>query len=352
MRRVRKGLVHTAGLAGRRARSLHAKHFQIDTLSQQKEVSQVRATPIPVVSVSPVVLTVPGRVVDLQLRISAPRTGLALPIILLSHGHGGSNNLSSLNGYGPLAQYWAAHGFVVIQPTHLDSTTLSQNSRLATAPESPLFWRSRVLDIQRILDQLAVLEAAVPEIAGRLDHDRVAVVGHSMGGHTAGMLLGAQLTEADGTRVNLAELRIKAGALLAAPGNGGADLSAFATAHYPFFLHPNFAPMTTPALVVMGDKDVSPHLTVRGADWYADPYVLSNGPKSLLTLFGGGHLLGGVSGYDAKETTDENPERVALVAQLTAAYLRSVLYPEDPAWATACAALQASPQPLGRVENK
>jgi hypothetical protein len=37
--------------------------------------------------------------------------------------------------------------------------------------------------------------------------------------------------------------------------------------------------MTTPALVVVGDDDVSPHLTVRGADWHADPYFLSPGPK-------------------------------------------------------------------------
>ncbi len=77
------------------------------------------SAPTPVVSVSPVVLSAPGRAVDLQMRVSAPVTGLELPIILLSHGHGHSNNLSSLNGYGPLANFWAAHGFVVIQPTCL-----------------------------------------------------------------------------------------------------------------------------------------------------------------------------------------------------------------------------------------
>ena len=59
------------------------------------------------------------------MRVSAPVTGSELPVILLSHGHGHSNNLSSLNGYAPLASFWAAHGFVVIQPTHLDSATLS-----------------------------------------------------------------------------------------------------------------------------------------------------------------------------------------------------------------------------------
>lgn len=57
----------------------------------------------PVLSVSPVVLPAPGRIVDLQMRVSAPLTGSDLPILLLSHGHGQSNNLSSLNGNGPLA---------------------------------------------------------------------------------------------------------------------------------------------------------------------------------------------------------------------------------------------------------
>ena len=184
----------------------------------------------PVVSVSPVVLSIPGRPVDLQIRVSAPATGRDLPIILLSHGQGRSNNLSSLNGYGPLANFWAAHGFVVIQPTHLSSKALSLPPE---TPGAPLFWRSRVEDMKRILDQLDVVEASVPEIAGRLDKSRIAIAGHSMGGHTASMLLGAQLTDENGSRVSLAEPRIKAGVLLAGPGSGGADLSAIAFELFP-----------------------------------------------------------------------------------------------------------------------
>jgi len=306
------------------------------------------SAPTPVVSVSPVVLSAPGRAVELQIRVSAPTTGRDLPIILLSHGHGRSNNLSSLNGYGPLANFWAAHGFVVIQPTHLDSKTLSLDPN---GPEGSLFWRSRVQDMKRILDQLDLIEASVPELSGRLDRSRIGVVGHSLGGHTAGMLLGARLTDPeDGTVVDLAEPRIKAGVLLAAPGSGGADLSAFAAEHISFFRNPSFAEMTTPTLVVVGDNDVSPHLTVRGADWHADPYFLSTGPKCLLTLFGAEHGLGGVSGYDVAETTDESPERVAAVQRLTWAYLRSALYPEDPSWPAARAALEEMHNPPGRVE--
>ncbi|GAA4792589.1 hypothetical protein GCM10023329_50820 [Streptomyces sanyensis] len=306
--------------------------------------------PPPVLSVGPVVLPSPGRAVDLQVRVSAPMAGDGLPVILLSHGLGFSNHLSSLNGYAPLALLWAAHGFVVIQPTHLDSRTLGLAS---DTPGAPPHWRSRAEDMTRIIDRLDALEAAVPPLAGRLDRSRIAVAGHSMGGHTASLLLGARLTDPhDGTEVDLADPRITAGVLLAAPGRGGDALTAFTMENYAFFLTTDFSTMTAPALVVAGDKDDSAFLTVRGPSWHADPYTLSPGPKSLLTLFGAEHGLGGISGYDAAETTDEDPERVTAVARLTQAYLRSALQPGDSAWQAAQDALAAGPEPLGRVESK
>ncbi|MGA5448955.1 alpha/beta hydrolase family protein [Streptomyces umbrinus] len=319
-------------------------------MSASAQTADTVSSPTPVLSVSPVVLPAPGRAVDLQVRVSAPVTGSDLPVILLSHGQGYSNHLSSLNGYAPLANFWAAHGFVVIQPTHLSSRTLNLDP---STPGAPLYWRSRAEDMTRILDQLDVIEAAVPQLLGRLDHSKVAVAGHSMGGHTASLLLGARLTDPDdGTEVNLAEPRIKAGVLLAAPGRGGDALTEYVAENLSFFLTTDFSKMTTPTLVVAGDKDTSAHLTVAGADWHADPYVLSPGPKSLLTLFDAEHGLGGVSGYDVAETTDENIERVSAVQRLTWAYLRSELYPGDPAWQEARDALTADPNPLGRVESK
>src|SRR5260370_26760185 len=107
-------------------------------MSEPANAADPVSAPGPVLSVSPVVLSAPGRAVDLQVRVSAPMTGNALPVILLSHGHGNSNNLSSLNGYAPLASFWAAHGFAVIQPTHLDSKMLSLDPG---DPEAPLYWR-------------------------------------------------------------------------------------------------------------------------------------------------------------------------------------------------------------------
>jgi len=204
------------------------------------------SAPTPVVSFSPVVLSMPGREMDLQMRVSVPATGRELPILLLSHGHGNSNYLSSLRGYSPLVDFYAAHGFVVIQPTHLDSKTLGLDPN---GPEGALFWRSRAEDMHYILDNLGQIESTVPGLSGHLDRSRIAAVGHSLGGHTVGLLAGMRVTDPhDGKTVDLTDSRIKAGVLLAPPGGG--DLAAFASEHYPVLRNPSFAEMTTPALVV------------------------------------------------------------------------------------------------------
>lgn len=296
-----------------------------------------------VVSVKPVMLTAPGRGEDLHVRVSAPATGRNLPVIVFSHGNG-----SSLEGYGPLTDFWAAHGFVVVQPTHLDSRMVSVPP---DDPRTPNIWRFRVEDLTRILDQLDLVEAAVPGLGGRLDRSRIAVAGHSFGGQSAASLLGQRVLNPDGTPgTDLSDSRVKAGVLLATAGTGGADLTPFAAEHFPF-MNPDFSAMSTPSLVIAGDHDDLP-VTVRGPDWCTDPYFLSPGAESLLTLFGAEHLLGGISGYEVAETTDENPARVALIQQLTWAYLRHALGIEDASWQAAQEALAADPDPLGRIESK
>ena len=300
--------------------------------------------PIPAISsVKPVVLPAPGRGTDLQVRVSAPVRGRNLPVVVLSHGFGWS-----MDGYAPLADHWAAAGFVVVQPTHLDSR------RLALAPDDPRFphiWRFRVEDLTRVLDRLDLVEAALPGLAGRLDRDRIAVAGHSWGGQTASMLLGARVLDVDGVPgEDMSDSRVTAGVLLAVTGTGGADLTPFAAEHFPF-MSPGFADMKTPALVVAGDRDRSP-LSTRGPDWFTDPYTLSPGATSLLTLFGAEHSLGGIVGEGVAETTDENPHRVALVQRVTAAYLRDALGIDSSGWSAVRAALEDGGDPLGRIESK
>jgi predicted dienelactone hydrolase len=298
--------------------------------------------PTTVLSAQPVVLPAPVRGDDLQVRVSAPASGVHLPVIVFSHGFGWS-----MNGYAPLADFWAAHGFVVLQPTHLDSRTLGLPPE---DPRTPRIWRIRVDDLKRVLDELDVLEASVPGLAGRVDRDRIAVAGHSWGAQTASTLLGARVLDADGLPgEDMTDPRVKAGVLLALPGLGD-DLTPFAAEHLPF-MKPSFAAMTAPALIVAGGNDQS-HLSTRGPDWFTDPYTHSPGNKSLLTLFGAEHSLGGIPGYEVAETTDENPARVALIQRLTTAFLRSALDPEDTGWKAAAAALEAEPEPLGTLVGK
>ncbi|MGW9130013.1 alpha/beta hydrolase family protein [Streptomyces sp. NPDC055681] len=310
--------------------------------SKTANEQEIAGAPTTVVSAKPVVLSAPDRGEDLQVRVSAPATGDNLPVIVFSHGFGWS-----MNGYAPLADFWAARGFVVLQPTHLDSRTLGL---AAEDPRTPRIWRFRIEDLTRVLDGLDILEASVPGLAGRLDHDRIAVAGHSWGAQTASALLGARVLDSDGVPgKDMSDARVKAGVLLALTGLGD-DLTPFAAENFPF-MRPSFDSMTASALIVAGDNDQS-HLSTRGPDWFTDPYTCSPGSKSLLTLFGAEHSLGGIAGYDVAETTDESPARVALIQQLTTVFLRSALYPEDTSWRAAATALDEDPNPLGKLQSK
>ena len=310
--------------------------------SNTANAHKAEGAPATVVSAKPVILPAPGRGEDLQIRVSAPATGNDLPVLVFSHGFGWS-----MNGYAPLADHWAANGFVVIQPTHLDSRSIGMPHE---DPRFPQIWRHRIQDITRALDNLDVLEAAVPGLSGRVDRSRIAVAGHSWGAQTVSTLLGARVLDSAGTAdEDLSDPRVTAGVLLALTGLGD-TLTPFAAEHLPF-MKPSFDHMTAPALIVAGDHDQSA-LSTRGPDWFTDPYTYSPGPKSLLTLFGAEHSLGGIPGYEVAETTDENPARVALIQRLSTAFLHSALHPEDTSWKAAAGTLAEDPNPLGTLQSK
>lgn len=293
------------------------------------------------VSVKPVVLPVPGRGEDLQLRVTAPSTGVDLPVIVFAHGFG-----LAMDSYDPLVDYWAANGFVVVQPTFLDSVALGLTPE---DPRYPNIWRTRVEDLKRVIDDLGAIVAEVPGLADRVDANLLALVGHSWGGQSVGMLLGARVVGADGQPGEDATgARVKAGVLLATTGVGGDNLTAFAQANFSF-MSTDFAQLSTPTLVVAGDHDQS-LLSTRGPDWFTDVYTLSPGAWSLVTLTGGEHSLGGIQGYKATDTMDESPERVDLVRRASTAFLKQALGVDGAAWEELTAA--AATETAGRVDAK
>ena len=296
-------------------------------------LSRALPTPEPEITVAytPIRLPMAGRQ-PLELRLTAPATGGELPIVILSHGFGPSNYIPSKDGYAPLAQFWAERGVAVIQPTQASSRVGGLDPDL---PDGPFFWRERVAEMRAILDQLTEVERQAPAVAGRLDHDRIAVAGHSFGGLTCALLLGARLHGED-----FSDPRIRAGILLAAPGRGGADLTPENAERFPFF-EVDFSGIGTPTLVVCGADD-DPHFTPRGPEWHADPFHDAPGAESLLTINGVGHGLGGIAGWDARETEAEDPDALEATRRLTLAWLRSTFAIEPAAWAQSQSALNES----------
>ena len=302
------------------------------------------STPGQSITVRPVVLPAPDRGNDLHVRVTAPLDRTSLPVLLFSHGFG-----MSMDAYGPVVDYWAAHGVVVVQPTHLDSVSLG------LAPDDsrgPRIWRYRIEDLVLLLDELDTVLASVPGLAGRVGVSQVAVGGHSYGATTASALLGARvLAPAGNPQEDFTDSRVSAGVLLCLAGAAGDDLTPLALQFFPF-MNPNFDHMNAPALIAAGDADQS-ILSSRGPDWWTDAYDQSPGQKSLLTLFSAEHGLGGIHAYGGvPQTPAENPATVALVQQMTTAYLRSALGIDTSSWPAAQQALTDQPEAAGRLASK
>jgi predicted dienelactone hydrolase len=131
---------------------------------------------------------------ELEVRVVHPAAGGDCPLILFSHGAGGSRQ-----GVTEIGRVWAAHGYVVVAPTHSDSNALRRRSgEPATPPpgggeaSGQVDPKGRAQDLRFLLDHVALLEEKVPALKGRIDGAATGVAGHSMGATTAQLLAGAR----------------------------------------------------------------------------------------------------------------------------------------------------------------
>ncbi len=165
------------------------------------------------IAIKPITIPAAERPFELQAKVTAPRTGQNLAVIVFSHG-----NAWSMNGYEPLVDRWAAAGFVVVQPTHLD---WRGNGIGFDDPRFDTIWRVRIADLHAIIDDLSQILDMAGGLDSRIDREHVAVVGHSWGGQSAGALLGARVLDADDVPGDdLAHPAVRAGALVGVTGTG------------------------------------------------------------------------------------------------------------------------------------
>ena len=101
------------------------------------------------------------------------RTGGPHPLVVFSHGYA----LSPIV-YSALVEHYASRGYIVLAPEHNETFDGSLTG----------FWKAlidRPVDIQRTIDEAERLNEPGAPLAGLIDMDNVAVVGHSYGGYTA-----------------------------------------------------------------------------------------------------------------------------------------------------------------------
>lgn len=123
---------------------------------------------------------------EVPLRIYLPELHDAAPVILFSHGLGGSREN---NQY--LGDHWAGRGYVVVVMQHAGSDVavwkdVSPGRRLTAmkAAASGQSFLSRVQDVTATLDQLKKWNTSDTRFAGRFDLQRVGMSGHSFGAVT------------------------------------------------------------------------------------------------------------------------------------------------------------------------
>ena len=107
-------------------------------------------------------------------------TAAPYPLVIFSHGFA-----ANAPWYNTIIEHYASYGFIVIAPEHTEHFD----------PEWSDLWSSsidRPRDIKQTLDYAEQITASGGALAGLIDMQHVAVVGHSYGGYTALAMAGAQ----------------------------------------------------------------------------------------------------------------------------------------------------------------
>ncbi len=291
-------ITRTTGGSGFSARNLATSHVREPPPARHPAAAAPSATPAPpsteangyelapgpyaVSEVEDLVLHDAKHGKELHVRIFYPNDSGKYPVIVFSHGAGGSQTCCDA-----LTRHWATYGYVTIQPTHEDSAIQRRNQgeenirfmqAVRDALKKPALWESRPQDISYVLDALHLLENRVPGLTGKIDADRIGVGGHSMGSYTTEAIAGALVDLPGRSARNFADSRVKAVLCLSPQGPGQFGLNDY-----------SFDRISLPYMGMTGSLDsLGP---VASPAWHKTPFDHSQpGDKYHLFIEGANHM--------------------------------------------------------------
>jgi predicted dienelactone hydrolase len=222
------------------------------------------------------------RAKDLHIKIYYPKGLGRFPVVIFSHGLGGSKD-----GFAALSRFWAGHGYVTIHPSHADSIALRPDQPgafqgLREELATPRAWEDRVRDVTFLIDSIPDLAKQVPALQGKLDAARIGVAGHSFGAYTTQLIAGATVDVPGGAKArSLADERARAFLAISPQGRGQQGLT-----------ERSWEGVKRPLMTMTGSRDRG--AGGQGPDWKAEPFRFSPpGDKYHLFVEGAGHFTFG-----------------------------------------------------------
>ena len=191
---------------------------------------------------------------SVPIKVHAPVAGGPYPLVLMSHGAGGS-----WDGHYAVAQYLASKGYIVLCLEHTGSNTarLTSSLRIMKNMQAMIHDSTEVLarprDVSFAIDRASEWNRSHPRLRGRMDLARVGVLGHSFGAYTVLALAGARpaldwlepkVAPGKGLGPDLSDPRILCGVALSPQSPGE-----------PFFHPESFRTLKVPVLGISGTED-------------------------------------------------------------------------------------------------
>ena len=272
--------------------------------------------PLAITSDGAASLVVPDQDREMSLRIVYPDDGGPYPVIVFSHG-----TFSSADKYDLVVEFWAARGYVVLLPNHLDANygiTPTKSEDMINVIQT------RISDLSVVLDGLDEIETQNPGLKGKMNRDQFIAAGHSVGTQVVLVNTGQRMRNPTNDFVTeSSEDRFMAAVMLSDPGK----MAMMPDDTWKGSSAPTFLSTGPEDYGLMGDGR-------RVAEYQNEVLTLPDEPtgdKYLLLIERGDHYFGGLIHRDVNKEPDHDGLAAFNAASL--AFMDAYTRDADAAWA-------------------